>query len=290
LTYPSGLIYKFDLKMQLPNMGLNFRRDDIMMKRASKWSWGIKKVNVLIAGGAGFIGCHLTDALTGIGCKVVCADNLRLGGREKLEKHSRSADFSFYETDICDERRYRGDFHGPCVRQGISYGCQFGYTKGRKGSFDRFSRHFSDNDQPVERDEASRRRRSRADAWGAVYDFIAKLKKDPVKLEILGDGKQGKPYIYVADLVDAMLSMHYDEGVNVCNVGVEMAASVRRIADIVCEEMGLANVEYSFTGGAAGWPGDVPKFQYDLSRIHSLGRRAEYTSDEAVRLAARLSL
>ena len=54
--------------------------------------------------------------------------------------------------------------------------------------------------------------------------------------------------------------------------------------------MGLANVEYRFTGGAVGWPGDVPKFQYDLSKIHALGWRAKHTSGEAVRLAARLSL
>ena len=125
---------------------------------------------------------------------------------------------------------------------------------------------------------------------GAVYDFIAKLKRNPAELEILGDGKQEKPYIYVSDLVDAMLSMNYSDGVNIYNAGVETATTVRRIAGIVCEEMGLENVEYRFTGGAAGWPGDVPKFQYDLSKIHAFGWRSKHTSDEAVRLAARLSL
>ena len=125
---------------------------------------------------------------------------------------------------------------------------------------------------------------------GAIYDFIAKLKKDPARLEILGDGKQEKPYIYVSDLIDAMLSITYQEGMAVVNVGVESASTVRTIADIVCDEMGLGDVEYCFTGGSGGWPGDVPKFQYDLSRIHSLGWRAKHTSDEAVRLAARKAL
>jgi UDP-glucose 4-epimerase len=54
--------------------------------------------------------------------------------------------------------------------------------------------------------------------------------------------------------------------------------------------MGLENVNYKFTGGAKGWPGDVPRFRYDLSKIHSFGWRAKHTSDDALRLAARASL
>jgi UDP-glucose 4-epimerase len=125
---------------------------------------------------------------------------------------------------------------------------------------------------------------------GAVFDFIAKLKRDPCCLEILGDGTQDKPYLYVADLIDAMLLMKYTPGAEVFNVGVGTSTTVRRIADIVCEEMGLKNVSYKFTGGPIGWLGDVPKFQYDLSNIHAFGWRAKHTSDEAVRLAARASL
>jgi len=122
---------------------------------------------------------------------------------------------------------------------------------------------------------------------GAVYDFVAKLKKNPRELEILGDGRQEKPYIYVLDLIEAMLSMRYEQSVNIFNVGVKTATTVSRIADIVCEEMGLKDVQYHFTGGSVGWKGDVAKFQYDLTKIHALGWQARYTSDEAVRLAAR---
>ena len=125
---------------------------------------------------------------------------------------------------------------------------------------------------------------------GVIYDFINKLNKNPKKLEILGDGKQEKQYVYVADLVNAMLSMKYSESVTIFNAGVDSSTTVKRIADIVCEEMSLADVEYSFTGGSAGWLGDVPKFKYDLSKIHAFGWTAQYCSDEAVRLAARYSL
>ena len=56
-----------------------------------------------------------------------------------------------------------------------------------------------------------------------------------------------------------------------------------KIADILCEIMGLKNVKYVYTGGESGWKGDVPRFQYCLDKIHNAGWKAKYTSDEAVR-------
>lgn len=120
---------------------------------------------------------------------------------------------------------------------------------------------------------------------GVIHDFAKKLSNNPNELEILGDGTQTKPYIYVLDLIDCIMMMTKDikKGVNIYNVGVETATSVTTIADIVCEELGYENVAYKYTGGNVGWKGDVPKFQYDLTKIHGVGWKAKYTSDEAVR-------
>lgn len=122
---------------------------------------------------------------------------------------------------------------------------------------------------------------------GVVYDFSKKLKINPNVLEILGDGTQSKPYLYVLDLVDAIVNLTIEkemkQGLEIYNIGVESATNVTKIADIVCEELGYKNVEYKYSGGKIGWKGDVPKFQYDLTKIHSAGWKAKYTSDEAVR-------
>ncbi|MCH7937670.1 MAG: NAD-dependent epimerase/dehydratase family protein, partial [Proteobacteria bacterium] len=40
---------------------------------------------------------------------------------------------------------------------------------------------------------------------GVGLDFIAKLRHDPGRLEILGDGRQSKPYIHVDAVIDAVL-------------------------------------------------------------------------------------
>ncbi|MCI8400774.1 MAG: NAD-dependent epimerase/dehydratase family protein [Lachnospiraceae bacterium] len=120
---------------------------------------------------------------------------------------------------------------------------------------------------------------------GVVFDFMKRLEQEPDHLRILGDGKQTKPYIYVTDLVDAILRFMETEkaGITLYNVGVEGDTCVTRIADIVCEEMGLHGVRYEYTGGEGGWKGDVPRFRYCLDRIHGAGWRARYSSDEAVR-------
>ena len=120
---------------------------------------------------------------------------------------------------------------------------------------------------------------------GVIFDFIRKLKDNPNELQILGDGTQNKPYIYVEDLVEAMIQFSFagEKGVSIYNLGVEGSTSVKRIADFVCEAMGLENVTYQFTGGNRGWKGDVPAFKYDLSKIHAAGWKASHNSDESVR-------
>ncbi|OFZ82496.1 MAG: epimerase [Bdellovibrionales bacterium RIFOXYD1_FULL_53_11] len=127
---------------------------------------------------------------------------------------------------------------------------------------------------------------------GAIHDFIGRLRQDASKLRILGDGKQCKPYLYVKDLVDAMLHVWNNSSsqVNCFNLGVEDAISVRKMAEIVVQEMGLRDVIFDYTGGSRGWVGDVPKFEYSLEKIHELGWRAIRSSEEAVRLAVRSSL
>lgn len=124
---------------------------------------------------------------------------------------------------------------------------------------------------------------------GVIYDFIRKLNKNEKVLNILGDGKQTKPYIYVKDLVEAIIDFTDDikTGVVIYNLGVSGATSVKEIADIICEELGLKNVRYEYTGGESGWKGDVPQFQYCLNKIHGMGWRARYTSDDAVRATVR---
>lgn len=126
---------------------------------------------------------------------------------------------------------------------------------------------------------------------GVIYDFIHKLQANPNELEVLGNGEQCKPYVYVKDLVEGILHVidHAKEKYNVYMLGSDTRTKVKEIAQMVIDEMGL-NATIRYTGGDRGWKGDVPEFRYDLTKVNNLGWIAPHNSNESVRLAIQKAL
>ncbi|HEX8571008.1 MAG TPA: UDP-glucuronic acid decarboxylase family protein [Caulobacteraceae bacterium] len=61
---------------------------------------GAAPKTVLVAGGAGFLGSHLVDALLAQGDHVITLDNLQTGRRQNIEHLRREPRFEFIEADI----------------------------------------------------------------------------------------------------------------------------------------------------------------------------------------------
>jgi UDP-glucose 4-epimerase len=127
---------------------------------------------------------------------------------------------------------------------------------------------------------------------GVIYDFIQKLKANPCELEILGDGTQTKSYLHISDCIEAMLLglEKANSQTEVFNVGSEDQLNVKRIAEIVAEEMGLKNVKFKLTGGVdggRGWKGDVKNMLLDVDKLRSLGWKPRYKSEDSVKLAVK---
>ncbi|HSQ67046.1 MAG TPA: NAD-dependent epimerase/dehydratase family protein [Polyangiaceae bacterium] len=126
---------------------------------------------------------------------------------------------------------------------------------------------------------------------GIIYDFIAKLKKSPEELEVLGTGKGEKNYFLVEECIHGMLYTHHrvpDGPFPVLvNLGTDSTSKVMEIAEIIIEELGLKDVKHRFTGTKVGWPGDQPVVLLDTTKIHELGWYAKRTSNDAVRTATR---
>lgn len=122
---------------------------------------------------------------------------------------------------------------------------------------------------------------------GVGYDFIAKLRRDPTRLDILGDGRQSKPYIHVDDVVSAVLfaNEHAPSKLNIFNAASADALTVREIADMVVDCLGLepGGVNYVFSGGERGWSGDVPVLRLNCDRLRGLGWTCENNSAQAMR-------
>jgi len=129
---------------------------------------------------------------------------------------------------------------------------------------------------------------------GVGFDFIRRLRRDPTRLHILGDGKQSKSYIHVDDVLDAITwtDGRSQERFDVFNVATDDYITVTEIAYIAIEVLDLSveSVELTYTGGRRGWIGDVPVVRFDLTKIHSMGWRAKRTSRQALRDAMQAML
>lgn len=301
-------------------------------------------MKVMVAGGAGFIGSHLIDALLAQGEDVVCVDNFFIGTQQNIAHLKGNPRFKFYEQDLTDSDRMLEIFQAErveyvfhlaansdiqasaqspmieykntysttfvlleCMRLcGVKklffastsavYGEQMGIQVGEEAVLKPISYYggaklgaegiiFSFaymNDMNVLVFRFPNVTGPRL-THGVIFDFVKRLREDPSRLRILGDGSQSKPYLYVLDLVDAIMRFRdAGKGVTLYNIGVETQTSVTRIAEIVCEKLGLAGIPFAYTGGRGGWKGDVPVFAYNLERIHTAGWYASMTSDEAV--------
>lgn len=122
---------------------------------------------------------------------------------------------------------------------------------------------------------------------GVGYDFLRKLKQDPMHLTILGNGTQSKSYIHVDDIICALRTVEKNglHGYSYYNVATLDHMTVTEIADTVVRIMGLKHVEYHYTGGDRGWKGDVPVVRLDSQKIRKLGWANRYTASQAIQLS-----
>lgn len=122
---------------------------------------------------------------------------------------------------------------------------------------------------------------------GVGYDFVRRLLDEPTTLRILGDGRQSKSYIYVDDVVDAVLlaGAQADSPFDAFNVATGDYVTVTEIAQIALDVLDLdpSGVAFDYTGGPRGWKGDVPVVRIGTDKIRGLGWRNRRTGPEALR-------
>ena len=118
---------------------------------------------------------------------------------------------------------------------------------------------------------------------GHVYDFYKQLTSHPEFIDVLGNGKQRKSYLYVQDCVDAILAVigKAQDPVNVFNLGTDEYCEVNDSIGWISAKMGVGP-ERRYAGGDRGWIGDSPFIFLDTKKVRSLGWRPKLTIRQGV--------
>lgn len=119
---------------------------------------------------------------------------------------------------------------------------------------------------------------------GHVFDFIKKLRQDPSKLPVLGNGKQLKSYLHIYDLMNGLWTAINSnlKGFNVFNIGHDDALTVDRSISYITDELKL-KPELQYSGGERGWIGDSPRIQLDCAPLKKLGWNYTHSLEKGVR-------
>jgi UDP-glucose 4-epimerase len=122
---------------------------------------------------------------------------------------------------------------------------------------------------------------------GVIFDFVRKLRADPARLQVLGDGHQTKPYVHVSELINGIrfFESRLQPGVTKINIGPPDLVDVRGIVEEVCGALDVTP-DVRYQDSPYGWPGDVPRYEFDTSTMQREGFSISTTSRQAVRRAA----
>jgi UDP-glucose 4-epimerase len=118
---------------------------------------------------------------------------------------------------------------------------------------------------------------------GHVIDFYKQLQVHPDYLDVLGNGKQRKSYLYVQDCIDAMLLAieKAENKINIFNLGTDEYCEVDDSISWICQHLGISP-QRRYDGHDRGWVGDNPFIFLDCSAMRALGWRPRLSIREAV--------
>lgn len=116
----------------------------------------------------------------------------------------------------------------------------------------------------------------------AIRDFYQKIKRNPHRLEILGEGDQTRDYLYIDDTIESILCVATkgNPGEDY-NVAAGVPVKTIDLARQVAATMGYPDIKITAKGES--FPGDVPRWYANIEKIRQLGFEPCISLDEGLR-------
>lgn len=117
-----------------------------------------------------------------------------------------------------------------------------------------------------------------------MYDLIKKLKRNPKKLIVLGDGSQTRDYCFISDVVNGfyLASLKKKAENKIYNLGTGKGTSISELVNILLSELNLKNTQIIYKGKS--WTGDIRFLVANINKIkRELGFKPKTNLIEGIR-------
>lgn len=116
----------------------------------------------------------------------------------------------------------------------------------------------------------------------AIHDLIQKIQNNKKEIELLGDGNQIRDYLYIDDVVRGLVIIAAN-GVpgEDYNLASGIAVKLIDLAYNIAALMNLPDIKVVPTGKS--FPGDVPKWFADISKIREIGFEPEVSLEDGLK-------
>jgi UDP-glucose 4-epimerase len=276
---------------------------------------------VLVTGGAGFVGSHVADRLLAEGAEVTILDDFSTGWRQFVPARARlieadlldpesagravaGCDLVFHlaayadiKDNLLEAMRAAGVREVAFASTGSVYGDATEVPTPEDAPFPVQTSIYGTSKLAAEGLLTSYALGYGFRTWifrfvsllgprythGHVIDFWRKLRRDPTRLDVLGDGRQKKSYLHVVDCVSGMLLAlaRSREPINLFNLGHHDWIEVDQSIAVITRTLGV-KPRIVHAGGERGWVGDSPRILLDTTRLRALGWAPTRSIEESI--------
>lgn len=116
-----------------------------------------------------------------------------------------------------------------------------------------------------------------------VYDLIKKIILNPKVLEILGDGKQVRDFLYIDDAINGLcLIAQSGQNGHIYNLASGIPITLMELIDIISKKLFINDLKVLTIGES--WKGDVSKWYANIEKITKLGFKSEVDLDQGIKI------